>query len=334
MEPSIQDTLIGETKKEGIKISKKSLKIVSVVVVIIIVAAFFYWKYYEGQKNIVATIDDETITIDELNKVYASMPAQYQGLITKEALLDQLVQAKVLYLEAQKQGVTINDSELENKLIELKKSLGLTDEEFSKELAAQGKSEAEIIENYKKQLTIQKFLDEKVFASVTITEKDTKDYYKENLAQFNVDEQVTVRHILVGNATLSDDVLSAKARGILAKATQDNFCDLVQEYSIDSGSVPTCGEYTFGKDAALVEEFKNLSFKQKPGQMGIVKSMYGYHIIWTVKKTPAKTLTLEEGRGKIEETIKATKEKEVFKKYYDKLINDYTIKKSYNNKTV
>lgn len=319
-----------ETKKAEITISKKSIKIVVVLLVIVIIVGVVGWNYYEKQKKIVATVDGEVITIDELNKVFAALPAQYQGLVTKASLLDQLVQAKVLYLEAQKQGITISDTELNEKLDNLKKEMGLTDEAFDAELTKQGANKDEIIDNFKKQLVIKKYLDEKVFNTISVSEDDVKTYYTDNSEQFKIGEQVTARHILIGNKSMSDADLSAKAKEVLSKVTKDNFCGYVKEYSMDSASVANCGEYTFGRDDSFVEEFKNLSFKQSPGQMGIVKSQFGYHIIWTVKKTPAKTLTLDEARENIEKTIKAQKEKDVFKTHYETIKKEYTIEKSYS----
>ena len=98
---------------------------------------------------------------------------------------------------------------------------------------------------------------------------------------------VNVRHILFTEDVYgSDDKAKAKAEEILAAfekdATVANFEKLVKEYSEDTGSLLTGGAYENITKGYMVEEFNDWIFAEgrQTGDCEIVKTDYGYHIIY------------------------------------------------------
>jgi hypothetical protein len=63
----------------------------------------------------------------------------------------------------------------------------------------------------------------------------------------------------------------------------EEFDALMEEYSEDKGSARTGREYPVTPDAGLVENFKQLSLRLEEGEVGIVESIFGYHIIKRVE---------------------------------------------------
>ena len=141
-------------------------------------------------------------------------------------------------------------------------------------------------------------------------DKDITLYYKENQALFE-ENGVTrdmglissVRHILIqpqggvtdeaGETTYSEDewatALSEAERIVeqwyADEATEESFATLANTYSADGGSNTTGGLYEdIHIDASYVPEFKNwaIDFTRKPGDVEIVKTQYGYHIMYFV----------------------------------------------------
>lgn len=103
-------------------------------------------------------------------------------------------------------------------------------------------------------------------------------------------DSVKVRHILVASQQIGDGTpMSAATRDSLTKAKADsilglirqgeNFDSLVVKFSDDPGSKNTGGVYEFAPDGGFVAPFTEFSCENKPGQIGIVKTDYGYHII-------------------------------------------------------
>lgn len=308
-----------------IKISKN--KFMFYVVIIVLITAIYVGSQEPTKttNEIAATVNAEEITLDELNKAFNSLPPQYQGTITKKSLLDQLIQAKVFYNEAQLQGLTDNleAAKLQVQLVKLQS--GLSDEEFQKNLNEQELSEDDLIDQYKKQISIQNYLDQELLDKIIISNDKIKDYYDDNSAFFEIDDSVKVKHILIGDQNLTDEEKDTKANNILKNLTEDNFCDQVEEHSTDLASIPTCGEYTFTKDDTFVQEFKDLSFKQKEGEMGITNSQFGPHIIWTVEKISAFTQELDEVSDQIKDVLKNQKGQDQYEEFYDNIAKNYDI---------
>ncbi|MEN9625730.1 MAG: hypothetical protein RL557_58 [archaeon] len=310
---------------DEIKISKNLVIGIFVVVVVLLAAGYMY---YQMQKNVVAIVNGQKIAMEELDRAYNALPLQYKASVTKKDLLEQVVQTEVVYQEAQKEGIVILAEDIDAYIQKLKDNAG-GEEAFNENLKKQELTEQELRDNYEKQSSVQKFLDEHFLNTITVSEDEARDYYNANSKSFAMGEQVVARHILFGDTAMTKEQQKAKAEEVLKQATKENFCDLVKEYSTDPGSKDSCGEYTFTKDAQYVEEFKELAFKQSAGQMGIVETQFGYHIIWTKEKIAAKTLSFAEVKDKIIEYLKIEKGRDSYKGFYDALAQDYTIKITY-----
>ncbi len=132
-----------------------------------------------------------------------------------------------------------------------------------------------------------------IVKGITIKEDDIKARYEKNVPTYNTEKR-TVKHVLVmtiDEATqkeLEGDKLKEKenlANDILSKAKAgEDFEALVKQYSEDPGSKDKGGQYSFAKNE-MVPEFENFAFKEgiKEGEIGMVKSSYGYHIIKFIK---------------------------------------------------
>lgn len=59
----------------------------------------------------------------------------------------------------------------------------------------------------------------------------------------------------------------------------EDFDALMAEYSEDKGSNKTGRAYPVTADAGLVQNFKDLALRLEPGEVGIVESVFGYHIM-------------------------------------------------------
>ncbi len=109
-----------------------------------------------------------------------------------------------------------------------------------------------------------------------VTDKEINEYYDENKDRFEVDE-VTAKHILVKEEGLAEEILSRLKKG-------GNFEEEAKAHSID-GSGENGGDLgSFGR-GYMVPEFEDAAFSLNPGELSdIVKTTYGYHIIYVSDK--------------------------------------------------
>ena len=144
-----------------------------------------------------------------------------------------------------------------------------------------------------------------------VTDAEEQAYYNQHQADYKVDEQARVRHILIAVKTPADDAAAkAKAQGILDQVRKGgNFADLAKKNSDDPGSKATGGELGFIKRGATVPPFEQAAFSLQPGQTSdLVKTQFGYHIIQTEEKQTAHTRPFDEVKSQILAALTQQKE--------------------------
>lgn len=137
------------------------------------------------------------------------------------------------------------------------------------------------------------------------TQQQIQQYYNDHLNDYQVPDQAKSRHILIsvpdGADAKTDAAAKAKAQGIQKQLQAGgSWTDLAKKYSDDPGSKGQGGELGFmSKNAQLVPEFLNALFTQKVGDIDIVRSHYGYHIIQVEERQQAHTQTLSDVQANI-----------------------------------
>lgn len=140
---------------------------------------------------------------------------------------------------------------------------------------------------------------------IVISDDDIIKAYENNKLSF---DKVTVKHILISTISDQGTALSIekqeeakkKADDLLLKVKAgEDFATLVKQYSEDPGSIETGGEYTFGR-GEMVKEFEDWSFQAKAGDVGIVKTAYGYHVMKFVAKSKS---TFEDVKSSIRDSL-------------------------------
>lgn len=151
-----------------------------------------------------------------------------------------------------------------------------------------------------------------LFDGIKYSEADVEAYFDAHAEDFTSQglskddpNMINVRHILItpkadegaetdenGSPVLTDQNWAdaqAKAEELLAQwqageATEDSFAALSTEHNEDPGSASTGGLYTEVAPGRMVETFNDWCFDaaRQPGDTGIVKTDYGYHVMYFV----------------------------------------------------
>ena len=166
---------------------------------------------------------------------------------------------------------------------------------------------------YFQQLLMQgnKYYDAE-YNKIAPTQEELEAYYTEHEKELN-DKGITkdgkyvnVRHILLtpeggttdenGKTVYSEeewDACKNKAEDIMnlwtsGAQTEESFAALAKSMSQDPGSQSNGGLYENVQQGQMVEAFDNWCFdeKREPGHNGIVKTDYGYHLMYFVSSTP------------------------------------------------
>ena len=189
-----------------------------------------------------------------------------------------------------------------------------------------------------------------IYSDMTPTDEQVEAYFTAHEAEFE-ESGITresglvsdVRHILVaieggttdenGTTTYTDAEWQAcydKAEEILnewksGEATEESFAALVAQYTDDGGSSSTGGLYEgITATSSYVEEFRAwaVDMSRQPGDTDIVKTQFGYHIMYFVEGEPEwkSTATSQYMAEELENLLEAAEEKWPTKINYSKIV--------------
>lgn len=226
--------------------------------------------------------------------------AKENGVTRKQAVIDEtlnnLTELKTFLLAAKKDNYDLPQQDVENIAKSIEEYINTHgDGDREKAEKAMQEENGVTLEQYQRmyeEYTLAYFNYATSFAyTIEVSEDEIKKEYETNKDQY--DDKVVVKHILIStkdketNESLPEDQIAEKkklAEEILqrVKAGED-FDALVKQYSDDEGSVNNGGQYTFGR-GQMVTEFEEWSFNAKEGDVGIVETIYGYHIMKFVRK--------------------------------------------------
>ena len=259
-----------------------------------------------GEKEIVAKVNDQTITKDDL---YNIMVEQYGT-----QAIEYLISEKIIKSEIEKEKIEIDDAEVEAELSVVKNYYG-SEDAFNQAIGEYGFDMEDIKNDIIMNLQIKKLMEGKV----TVTDEDIDNYFKENKENFNQEEQVKASHILVETEETAKEVKEKLSAG-------EDFAKLAKEYSTDDGTKEQGGDLGYFGKGQMVEEFENTAFALKTGEISNpVKSKFGYHIIKLEDKQEAKAANLEDSKDEIKDILLEEKLPQVYQEWYAEKYKEYNI---------
>ncbi|HEX8711760.1 MAG TPA: peptidylprolyl isomerase [Terracidiphilus sp.] len=140
------------------------------------------------------------------------------------------------------------------------------------------------------------------------TQQQIQQYYNDHKSQYQVPEEVDSRHILISVPANANDKqvadAKAKADSILKQLKSGaDFAAMAKKYSDDPGSKAKGGELGFVQKGTMVPSFDNAIFTQPVGEITIVRSQFGFHIVQVEGRHPAHEQAMNEVLPEIQATL-------------------------------
>ena len=186
-----------------------------------------------------------------------------------------------------------------------------TPEAFARQLKMVGMTETELRAKAAQEATAKAALKREL--NLNVTDAQVKEYYSNHAAAFEEPEKAHVRHILLmtidpkERMPLATNVVTAKRKQIddiqKRAAAGEDFATMAGKYSEDPGSKDNGGELpAFGR-GDMVPEFEAAAFALKPGQVSdVITTMYGYHVIKSIERLPARKYGLTDNIPQVDKT--------------------------------
>jgi peptidyl-prolyl cis-trans isomerase C/foldase protein PrsA len=167
---------------------------------------------------------------------------------------------------------------------------------FDEALSQSQTTRAALIRSTREQLTIEKLMQQEVFARVAVTEEQIRRYFDEHAEEFVEPEQVHAQQIVVKGLDEAKRIQQQLWAG-------KKFPDLARRYSL-SADAKVGGDLGFFARGQMPAAFDEVVFHLSPGGLSeVVSTEYGFHLFKVLEKRAPRKRDLAEVRGPIEQKL-------------------------------
>ena len=230
--------------------------------------------------RIAVIVDDGLIMESQIKSGFKEIVSLYKEqnipLPGSDNLKDQVIESLIieeLQLQmANRAGVRISDSELNDAITRIANNSQMELEEFIAYIENDGESYESFRENVRKQMLIQRVQRGRVGSEINITEKEFAAFMETDESLVELEPELFVRQILVRGSDEADAVMLRIENG-------EEFFEIAKEVSISSNSI-NGGELPWRKIVDMPELFSNALKNEDIGFISEpLKSGAGFHIL-------------------------------------------------------
>ncbi len=259
-------------------------------------------------ERVVAVVDEEPILLTELQAQYV-MAAQAFGVDLSDSvaarqlrdeILEQQIDQRVLYLEAQAQGVIVDETEIDqlvDEAIARNRSEAGSEEAFQMQLQREGLTEEDLRQRYREQarreLIVSRFVQREIRSDITVTPAEVRAYFEQHRSELPQREAgLHLQRIVI--QVKPDPALYEKARDLAAQVRDRiasgaiDFADAARRYSDDpngrtGGDLRRVSRGDFAD--RLGPAFEDSLFALEAGDLSRpLRSPLGYHLVLVEEK--------------------------------------------------
>lgn len=290
----------------------------------------------ETVDRIIATVNQEPVTLFEFNKAITNLQASLQkelsknpGMkvtnedleILKKRAFDHLVDEILLNQEITKKGLDVTDQDVTRAIDSILQRNKFSTDQLKKELASKGESLDAYRADIKSQLKRLKFINQMIGNKVNVKEEDVQAFYAQQGAQFSGDQQVHIAQIVFPlSEKPSDGELSkvqAEAQAVYQKIKGGTkFEQAMKDGASGSGDL---GKVQFASiSPQLAQAIQGLD---EGGVTEPIRTQAGFIMMKLYDKPQTQLTGSEDIKNKIRDRIYEMKVQEEIKKYVDQLRN-------------
>lgn len=267
--------------------------------------------------RIVAVVNDDIITLSELNqfvKPYADKIKTLGYPLEKERkmlfkmrddILSQLIDQKLTDQEIKRFKISVSEKEIDATVERIKEINYYTDEELRQELVRQGLNMEEYRKSIKEQILRAKLVNREIKSKVVITKQDVKSYYEAHSDKYYGEKKYRFQNIIMKVPPFTDEAkkfsIQKRMQAVLAKLKAGQpFEEMAKSYSESSGSCEL-GLFTINElSPQLQEAIKGLGAGEFTS---VLDTDYGYQIFYISEIVDRPGKSLEEVTAEIEEKL-------------------------------
>ena len=283
-----------------IKFSTKSInqiKISSLLATFCLLLSLNVHSKIELLDRVVAVVDSGVIMESQLNSRVEEILQRLKNdnaelpplNLIEEQVLDRLIIEEIQLQIADRAGIKISDSELNQTLARVAAQNNLSLEEFRIKLEGEGTSYRSFRDTIRKELIIQRVQRGKVGAKIDISEQEIENFINSEEGKTQLAEQYNVQHILLsvsrGSTEKEIEDIEVNANSLISRLNDgENFEKLAASFSAGQNALEG-GYLGWRTEAELPSLFAEVVTELKVGEIASpLRSGAGFHILKLIDK--------------------------------------------------
>ena len=216
-------------------------------------------------ENVVALVDNEQITIEQIHDFVNEIPqlkeVPFEQIYPK--MLELVINNKLVEMGAQEMGIPQHP--------DIQKMVRVATD----------------------QIITQAYLS--LLLDKSITEKDLRDLYAEQVKAFQPKDEIRARHILLGTEEQAQNTLIQLQAGA-------DFASLANQKSLDKNAPD--GELGYFTKEMMIPEFAEAVFKMQKGELSQpVQTAFGWHIIQVLDRRKTQPPSFESQKDQLRQAV-------------------------------
>lgn len=277
--------------------------------------------------RIVAVVNNEIILLSEINTAFtpyrSKIEMTYQGkereaalLEARQALLNRLIDMRLVEQEAKQNGIAVKDEEVMTVIKDMLGNKNVSWGDFTKELVKGGTSLEAYKNEIREQMVKMRLVQHEIKSKLIVTDKEIGEYYQEYRDDYEGQEAVRLNQIFLAFPNNPDGEAKSIARKAAAEMSRrlkagESFEALTANLSPEVAKVS--GDLGFIVKGTAFPALEKVAFSLKKGEVsGIIESPLGFHIIRVLDKRGGGLKPIEEVREEIRGKIEDRKMEEKF----------------------
>jgi peptidyl-prolyl cis-trans isomerase SurA len=287
----------------------------------------------ERADGIAARVNEDVIFISELDEAVRQMlnnvgegsmpdPSGPQLQKARHAVLQRLIDRKLLEQEAKKREIKVSEEEVDQTLEKFIADRGLSKEQFYIQLAASKKTIEEYRAHLRRELMVYKMMNMDINRHIQVGEDEIRSYYEAHPDEFAQPGGVRIKQIVLLTRGDDPEEKLEKRQKIEEIHTMlqngRKFEDLAREYS-QGPNGDKGGDCGYFKKGEMLGELEETAFSLQVGEVSpVIETAIGFHILQVTDRSEGGAKSLEE----VKDAIKSRLEDKAFQEALEKKIEE------------
>jgi parvulin-like peptidyl-prolyl isomerase len=286
----------------------------SIVLLLVFLAGAVPARSAEVVERILAVVNDEVVTEQDLEIVMAPVMAQYRTMFTgseydakaaeaRKEFLSKVIDDKLILGEAKRKQVIVKEDEVDAMMADVRNKFP-NREAFLGALGEQGMTEKKLWDRFRDQIMTQKLVSYEVKSKVSVSPGEVNEYYKANESEFKQGDQVKLQHILVRSSTREEEEAKELAEGYVAEIKAGRPFEEIAKAKSEGSEASEGGDMGWVEKGQLMGEIDDKVFALQAGEMtGPIQSQLGFHIFKVIDRKQVSIKPLSDVRNQIQDTL-------------------------------